>query len=114
MRTLIMNIGELVSGDLAAPLLDADSILIDEGRISSVGPGLTDEADVVIDAGGSTVAPGLIDSHSHPAIGDFTPRQRTVDFYQSGLHGGVTTAVTAGEPHVPGRPKDIIGLKALA
>ncbi|MFV2062899.1 MAG: amidohydrolase family protein [Chloroflexota bacterium] len=114
MRTLITNIGEIISGDLDTPLLDADSILIDDGRIASVGRGLTDEAHVVVDAKGSTVAPGLIDSHSHPAIGDFTPRQRTVDFYQSGLHGGVTTAVSAGEPHVPGRPKDIVGLKALA
>ena len=114
MRTLIRNIGEVVSGNLGAPLLDADSILIEDGRIASVGRGLNYEADIVIDAKGSTTAPGLIDSHSHPAIGDFTPRQRTVDFYQSGLHGGVTTAVSAGEPHVPGRPKDIVGLKALA
>ena len=114
MRTLIRNIGEVVSGNLGAPLLDADSILIEDGRIASVGRGLNGEADAVIDAKGSAVAPGLIDSHSHPAIGDFTPRQRTVDFYQSGLHGGVTTAVSAGEPHVPGRPKDIVGLKALA
>ena len=58
--------------------------------------------------------PGLIDSHSHPVIGDFTPRQRTLDFYQSGLHGGVTSAVSAGEPPVPGRPRDVAGLKALA
>jgi len=58
--------------------------------------------------------PGLIDSHVHPVFGDFTPRQRTVDFLDSALHGGVTTAISAGEVHLPGRPRDIVGLKALA
>src|SRR5438046_10435005 len=58
--------------------------------------------------------PGLVDSHVHPVFGDFTPRQRAVDFIDSGMHGGVTTAISAGEVHVPGRPKDLVGLKALA
>jgi enamidase len=114
MRTLIANIGQLVSGDITAPLADADAILAEDGRIVAVGRGLDDEADLVIDAEGCTAIPGLIDSHSHPALGDFTPRQRTLDHYESALHGGVTTAVSAGEPHVPGRPKDVVGLKALA
>lgn len=115
MRTVITGIGEVVSGDLAAPRLDADTIAIEDGRIADIGTGLaTDDADVVIDAHGTTVLPGLIDSHVHPTLGDFTPRQRTIDFLESELHGGVTTAISAGEPHVPGRPKDIVGLKALA
>lgn len=115
MRTVITGIGEVVSGDLATPRLEADSIAIEDGRIAEVGVGLaTDGADVVIEARGTTVLPGLIDSHVHPTLGDFTPRQRTIDFLESELHGGVTTAISAGEPHVPGRPKDIVGLKALA
>src|SRR5690606_1168720 len=32
----------------------------------------------------------------------------------SALHGGVTSMISAGEPHVPGRPTDIVGVKALA
>jgi enamidase len=32
----------------------------------------------------------------------------------STLNGGVTTMISAGEVHLPGRPKDIVGLKALA
>ena len=114
MRTLIRNIGTLVSGDIRRPLLDADSIRIEDGRIAAVGKGLEDGADTVIDAKGSTVIPGLIDSHCHPVFGDFTPRQRTVDFIESGLNGGLTTMISAGEVHLPGRPKDIVGLKALA
>jgi enamidase len=114
MKTVIRNIGAMVSGDIRRPLLDADSIEIDGGRITAVGKGLDDDADTVIDAKGSTLIPGLIDSHCHPVFGDFTPRQRTVDFIDSGLNGGLTTMISAGEVHLPGRPKDIVGLKALA
>jgi enamidase len=113
-RTLITGIGEVVSGDIDAPLIDADAISIVDGRIESIGRDLDDEADVLIDAHGATVLPGLIDSHAHPVVGDFTPRQRTLDFIESSLHGGVTTMVSAGEPHLPGRPKDVVGLKAMA
>ena len=120
MRTLISGIGTIASGDIARPVLDADSVLIEDGRIAAIGRGLDGDAgsggplDRTIDAKGTTLIPGLIDSHAHPVFGDFTPRQRTIDFIESGLHGGVTTVMSAGEVHLPGRPKDIIGLKALA
>jgi len=114
LKTLIRNIGQIVSGDIAKPLLDGDSIVTADGKIVAVGRGLDDDADTVIDARGSTVVPGLIDSHCHPVFGDFTPRQRTIDFIDSGLNGGITTMISAGEVHLPGRPKDIVGLKALA
>jgi enamidase len=68
----------------------------------------------VIDVGKMTLTPGLIDSHCHPVLGDFTPRQKMLDFIESSLHGGVTTAISAGEVHLPGRPKDVAGTKALA
>jgi len=114
LRVLIRNIGQIVSGDIARPLIDGDSIVADGGKIVAIGRGLDDDADTVIDARGSTVVPGLIDSHCHPVFGDFTPRQRTIDFIESGLNGGITTMISAGEVHLPGRPKDIVGLKALA
>ena len=114
MRTLIKNIGQIVSGDIERPLLDADSVLIADGKFHTVGRGLDGDADIVVDAKGSTLIPGLIDSHCHPVFGDFTPRQRTMDFIESGLNGGLTTMISAGEVHLPGRPKDIVGLKALA
>jgi enamidase len=114
MKTLVRNIGTLVSGDIQRPLLDADSLVLRDGVIAAVGRGLDEDADAVVDVRGTTVMPGLIDSHVHPVFGDFTPRQRTVDFLDSALHGGVTTAISAGEVHLPGRPRDIVGLKALA
>jgi len=114
MKTLIRNIGQIVSGDIRRPLLDGDSLVVADGLIAGIGRGLDEDADTVVDARGTTVLPGLIDSHVHPVFGDFTPRQRTVDFIDSGMHGGVTTAISAGEVHLPGRPRDIVGLKALA
>jgi len=69
---------------------------------------------VVVDAQGTTVIPGLIDSHCHVVLGDYTPRQKTVGFLDSYVHGGITSVISAGEIHAPGRPKDAIGLKGLA
>jgi enamidase len=114
MRTLIKGIGQIVSGDIDRPLLDGDSLVIEDGKFVAIGRALDGDADTVIDAHGSTLIPGLIDSHCHPVFGDFTPRQRTMDFIESGLNGGLTTMISAGEVHLPGRPKDIVGLKALA
>ena len=75
MRTVITGIGRIVSGDLDAPLIDGDAISIVDGRIEAFGSGVgTGDADTVIDAKGTTVIPGLIDSHVHPTLGDFTPR----------------------------------------
>jgi enamidase len=117
MKTVIRGIGQIVSGDIQHPLADGDTIVCVDGRIAAVGHERaldTEAADTVVDARGTTVAPGLIDSHVHPVLGDFTPRQRTVDFLESELNGGVTTMISAGEVHVPGRPRDVVGLKALA
>ncbi len=114
---LIRNIGLLLSGDLARPILDADAILVTDGRIAAIGRlnTLPDALGAtIIDARGGAVAPGLIDSHVHPVFGDWTPRQNQIGWVDSCLHGGVTTMISAGEVHLPGRPKDIIGLKALA
>ncbi len=114
---LLKNIGTLVSGDITEPLLAADAILIDEGRIVRVGRLAEFGApvcDMVIDCNGTTVTPGLIDSHCHTIFGDYTSRQNQVGFLESELHGGVTTMISAGEVHLPGRPKDPAGTKALA
>ena len=116
-RLVIRDIGLLLSGDLARPILDADTIVADGGLITAVGKARdvdTSGAATVISARGTAVAPGLIDSHVHPVFGDWTPRQQQLNWIDSFLHGGVTSMVSAGEVHLPGRPRDIVGLKALA
>jgi enamidase len=117
MKIAVVNLGRIVSGDWRAPFIAGDTILTNGERIESVGTASAEAvagADVVIDAGGMTAIPGLIDSHVHVTFGDYTPRQRTVGYLESYLHGGVTTAISASEVHVPGRPRDVEGVKALA
>jgi enamidase len=113
----IRNIGILVSGDIYNPILDADTIIVKDGLIEAIGHAdLLDRytLDEVIDANETTLIPGIVDTHVHPVIGDFTPRQNMMDFMESSVHGGITTFISAGEPHTPGRPKDPVGTKALA
>ena len=66
--TAIVNIGTLISGNIGEPIIDADSVLIEDDKIAAVG--LSDaqikKASQVIDAVGMTLIPGLIDSHTHP------------------------------------------------
>ena len=117
MKTAIVNCGRIVSGDWRAPWVEGDAILMNSGKILQVGK-VSDadlaQCDVVIDADRATAIPGLIDSQVHNTFGDYTPRQKTVGFLESYVHGGVTTAISASEVHVPGRPKDPAGVKALA
>jgi enamidase len=114
----LVNIGALATGELAAPRQDVESILVESGRIAELGAGsrtAAARADVVVDCRGTTVMPGLIDSHCHVVLGDYTPRQKTVDFLDSYVHGGITSVVSAGEGvHAPGRPHDAAASKALA
>jgi imidazolonepropionase-like amidohydrolase len=50
---------------------EGQSVVVDGGRIADVGPGLTGPDDaVIVDVGGRTVMPGLIDAHTHPAVVD--------------------------------------------
>ena len=116
-KVVIKNIGLLLSGDLDHPILDADTIVVNDGLIVAVGREKncdTEHAQTVIDARQTCVAPGLIDSHVHPVFGDWTPRQNQIGWVDSTMNGGVTTMISAGEVHLPGRPKDVVGVKALA
>ncbi|MSQ60242.1 MAG: Enamidase [Betaproteobacteria bacterium] len=116
-KLVIKNAGLVLSGDVGQPVLDADTVVVIDGIIHAVGMAKdcdTSQAGSVIDAKGTTLCPGLIDSHVHPVFGDWTPRQNQLGWIDSTLNGGVTTMISAGEVHLPGRPKDIVGLKALA
>src|ERR1700730_8401742 len=116
-KLVIRGLGLILSGDLSSPILDADTVVVEDGRISAIGKEKdldTDSATTVIEGNGTTLAPGLIDSHVHPVAGDWTPRQNQIGWIDSCLHGGVTTMISAGEVHMPGRPKDVLGLNSMA
>ena len=117
MRTAIVNIGTIVTGDWRQSSVDGDAIVMDNGVFEVVGTAsgaAVSACEVVIDADGATAVPGFIDSQVHNTFGDYTPRQKTVGFLESYVHGGTTTGISASEVHVTGRPKDTEGVKALA
>lgn len=116
-KLVIRNIGLVLSGAIENPILDADTVVAENGRITAIGRAKDvdqEHASHIIDANGTALTPGLIDSHVHPVAGDWTPRQNQIGWIDSNLNGGVTTMISAGEVHTPGRPRDVIGLKALA
>src|SRR5437773_2593468 len=93
----------MVSGDRQAPLIEADSVYVEDGVIREVGTDRTD-ADTVIDANGLTLTPGIVDGHTHPVFGDYSPTQNSVGWMRTYLHCGTTTIISAGELHLPGLP----------
>ena len=116
-KLVVKNIGMILSGKMEEPIFDGDCLIAQDGKIQSWGKESemnTADAKTTVDAQGVTLAPGLIDSHIHPVVGDYTPRQQQLHWIDSTLHGGVTTLISAGEVHMPGRPKDVVGLKAMA
>jgi predicted amidohydrolase YtcJ len=59
-KTLLTKIGTLVSGDIDDPILRADAILIEDGKIAAVGSAGelgTAGVTLTIDCGGTTVTP---------------------------------------------------------
>lgn len=116
-KLVIRNIGLLLTGKIESPIAEGDCVVAIGGKIAAWGREKdldTEGATTVVDAKGATLVPGLIDSHVHPVVGDYTPRQQQMNWIDSSLHGGVTTMISAGEVHMPGRPRDIVGLKAMA
>src|SRR6202163_1069203 len=93
-KLVIRNIWLVLSGAMEQPILDSDTIVAENGMITAIGRAGDIDAEcatTTIDANGTTVAPGLIDSHVHPVAGDWTPRQNQIGWTDSFLHGGVTT-----------------------
>ena len=116
-RSAVVNLERILTGDLSQPEIAGDTILIANGVIQAIG--FQAELDIgtfatVIDARGLTAAPGLIDTHAHVVFGDWTPRQNTLGWIESYMQGGVTSMMSASEVHLPGRPTDPVGVKALA
>jgi enamidase len=117
MSLALTNIGDSHDGGPDGARIEGDAIIVGDGTIMWIGP----TADVtptdhesVVDVAGATVVPGFIDSHVHTTFGDYTPRQQTIGFLESYLHGGTTRVISASEVHVPGRPTSVVGVKSLA
>ena len=94
-KVVIKNIGLLLSGDLDWPILDADTVVVQDGIITAVGKEKdcdTAHPDLLIDARKTCLSPGLIDSHVHPVFGDWTPRQNQLGWIESTMKGAFAGA----------------------
>jgi imidazolonepropionase len=99
--TVITHIGELVTNDpdaddLLGALTDA-ALVVEGNRVAWVGPA-TDApaADELVDAGGRTVLPGFVDSHSHLVFaGDRAQEFAARMAGESYAAGGIRTTVAA-------------------
>ena len=65
MKTLIRNADVVVTMDGARRELAGASVLVEDGAIAALGPGLTAPGAEVIDASGCVVTPGLVNTHHH-------------------------------------------------
>jgi len=73
-RTILVKAARIIDGRGGPPLANA-GVLIRGERIERVGPAAGLTADQVIDLGGATVLPGLIDLHTHLADGAIDPNE---------------------------------------
>ena len=125
-RVLIQN--ATVWTQAADGIMENTDLLLENGKISAIGPDLNAPDAMIIDAGGRHVTPGIVDAHSHSAtedlninegvnsvsaevrVGDILdPRSRQL--YQQ-LAGGVTTIhVLHGSANAIGGQNVIIKLR---
>ncbi len=100
-KVYIENIANLVTGEIGVEPVCDTTMVLEDGVVASIGGDVSDP-DIVIDARGLDVIPGLVDGHVHPTFGEYTPAQDAIGWLRNYLHGGTTTMVSAGELHIPG------------
>ncbi|WP_432507529.1 amidohydrolase family protein [Kineococcus arenarius] len=64
-RLVLLRGASVVTMDPALGTIDAGEVLVRGSRILDVGRGLPDTGALVIDAAGSIIAPGMVDTHRH-------------------------------------------------
>ena len=77
-----------------SPELRAADVLIEDGRIKSIGTGLTAGSDVkVIDAANRIVMPAMFDAHVHFREPGFEAKETIATGTESAINGGITGVV---------------------
>src|SRR3990172_1724435 len=82
--------------------VDAD-IAVSGGKIAALGklPVMSDAADLVIDAKGKKIIPGLIDTHTHHRDPGFTFKEDITTATMAAAAGGVTLSIGMANVNPP-------------
>ena len=76
-------------------------VLIREGRIAAVGPGVAAEAERIVDARGLIVCPGLVDIHCHLREPGFEHKETIETGTRAAARGGFTTVCCMANTEPP-------------
>lgn len=115
---LVIRNGTIIDGTGAEPIPNG-VVVIKNGLITAVGA--EDEIEIpedatILDAGGGTILPGLIDAHVHAVDGLFVAEgdisvTRVLANLSRGLKAGITTFMDPGSPW--GVSRDVIDRKSV-
>lgn len=102
MSTAITHIGELVTWDADQPVRHDAALVVEDGRVAWIGPASdVPAADERVDAGGGTVIPGFVDSHTHLVFAgdraaEFAARMAGEQYRAGGIRTTVAATREAG------------------
>lgn len=105
-KTIIRNLGAIVTGEIKHPLAEGDTVCIDDGRISYIGnesAAPNADYDVEIDAAGLTAMPGVIDANFHAPLSNYLDSYKAYDWVENYAGGGTTSVVSLGAIRFPGQ-----------
>ena len=116
-KTLIHNIGTILSGAFENPILAGDTVCTDGDKIVFIGdradaPALDYTLD--IDANGLTLCPGIIDAHAHPPLANYLEAYKAYDWVDNYAGAGITSLVSLGGHNFAGAAGDVVSAKAQA
>ena len=84
---------------VSGPVIEAGTLVFDNGRITELGPRLQPPANaVVIDLQGRHVFPSMIESHSQLGLTELSSTRATIDTSETGRINPNVTAATAVNP----------------
>ncbi len=88
---LILKNGRVVTGDEASAAWPSADVVIEDGRITAIGPGAGDGSDgQTLDASNAVVMPGLINAHLH-----------SNEAFQQGAYDNLPLEIWLGESYPP-------------
>ena len=116
-KTLIHNIGTILSGAFENPILAGDTVCTDGDKIVFIGnradaPALDYTLD--IDANGLTLCPGIIDAHAHPPLANYLEAYKAYDWVDNYAGAGITSLVSLGGHNFADAAGDVVSAKAQA